>query len=95
MQTSYLLIPIIELRTLIRIRCPLQNEAELVSRKGFYALNVQVIYIVIILLNTYLKLSLSLSLSQFLRYLYEIEFISILPYSHPNIIKSSLNENEL
>lgn len=93
MQTSYLLIHIIELRTLIRIRCPLQNEAELVSRKGFYALNVQVIYIVIILLNTYLKLS--LSLSQFLRYLYEIEFISILPYSHPNIIKSSLNENEL
>lgn len=93
MQTSYLLIHIIELRTLIRIRCPLQNEAELVSRKGFYALNVQVIYIVIILLNTYLKLS--LSLSQFLRYLYEIEFITILPYSHPNIIKSSLNENEL
>lgn len=39
--------------------------------------------------------TLSLSLSQFLRYLYEIEFISILPYSHPNIIKSSLNENEL
>lgn len=63
MQTSYLLIHIIELRTLIRIRCPLQNEAELVSRKGFYALNVQVIYIVIILLNTYLKLSLSLFLN--------------------------------
>ncbi|XP_062598669.1 putative nuclease HARBI1 [Saccostrea cucullata] len=27
--------------TLIRIRCPLQNEAEFVCRKGYYALNVQ------------------------------------------------------
>lgn len=62
MQTLYLLIHIIKEGALIRIRCPLQNEAELVGRKGFYALNVQVIYIVIILLNTYLKLSLSLSI---------------------------------
>lgn len=44
MQTLYLLIHMIKEGALIRIRCPLQNEAELVGRKGFYALNVQVIH---------------------------------------------------